>query len=89
MHELLFEKNDILFTLKHLEKWTKDQKVPGMPLMLQALRAKTRQEPYGSVLIIGFVLFDLRCSDILTVEQTIQLSYDMYPGTARRCHRCW
>ena len=55
MGETVFGKTDILHVLKHLDSWAKDEKDTSLPLTMFAMSAKVRKEPYGSVLIIGYV----------------------------------
>lgn len=55
MGETVFGQNDVLYVLNHLDAWTKDEKDHSLPLTMFALSAKVRKEPYGSVLIIGYV----------------------------------
>ncbi len=50
--EIAFTINEIDHTLKHLDAWTKPQKVK-MPLTLRPGRARIRPEPLGTVCIIA------------------------------------
>lgn len=47
--------NDIIFTCNNLEKWVKDETAPDIPLFNKVMRPKTRKDPLGCVLIIGYV----------------------------------
>ena len=46
-------KNDILYNLKNLDSWAKDEKATGIPLNMSVLNGKVRKTPYGCCLIIG------------------------------------
>ncbi|WP_026297521.1 aldehyde dehydrogenase [Paenibacillus daejeonensis] len=50
--EILIVLRSIDYTVKHLRKWAKPQKV-RTPLALQPSSSEIRYEPYGTVLIIG------------------------------------
>lgn len=45
--------NDILFTLKNLDKWLKDESAPDIALTFKPQRPKIRKDPMGTVLIVG------------------------------------
>ncbi|KAH8701908.1 putative aldehyde dehydrogenase [Talaromyces proteolyticus] len=45
--------SDILFTLKNLDKWLKDEPAPDIPFAFKALSPKIRKDPMGTVLIVG------------------------------------
>ena len=47
--------NTIIFDIKNLKKWAKDEKSPDVPFDMMALRPKIRKDPLGTVLIIGSV----------------------------------
>lgn len=53
--ELDFCTNTLLFDIKNLKEWAKDESSPGVPLDMKLLRPKTRKDPLGTVLIIGSV----------------------------------
>ncbi|OKL64500.1 hypothetical protein UA08_00605 [Talaromyces atroroseus] len=44
---------EILFILKNLDKWLKDEPAPDVPLVYKALAPKIRKDPLGTVLVIG------------------------------------
>jgi beta-apo-4'-carotenal oxygenase len=57
-HEANLVEIDVLlgeldYAIRNVEKWAKDESVPGMPLMFWAMRHRVRKEPLGTVLIIG------------------------------------
>jgi beta-apo-4'-carotenal oxygenase len=51
--ETAWIQSDILFTLKNMDKWVKDEPAQDIPLMLQGLRPRIRKDPMGTVLIVG------------------------------------
>lgn len=51
--EIVMQKNDILYILKNLDSWAKEEKATGLPLSLSLLNGKVRKEPLGCTLIIG------------------------------------
>lgn len=50
--EVLAVKSEIKDTVKHLERWTRDQRV-NVPLLVGTARADVQRQPLGTVLIIG------------------------------------
>jgi beta-apo-4'-carotenal oxygenase len=44
---------DILFTLKNIDKWLKDESAPDIALPFKPLSPKIRKDPMGTVLIVG------------------------------------
>jgi beta-apo-4'-carotenal oxygenase len=44
---------EILFALKNLDKWLKDEPAPDIPFTYKALAPKIRKDPMGTVLVIG------------------------------------
>ena len=55
LSEIEFVKNDILFMLKHVDRFARDEKVtaPEIPWVYRAAAFRKRKEPLGAVLIIG------------------------------------
>jgi len=53
--EIEYLKNDILFMLRHLDSFARDEKVtsPEIPWIYRAAAFRKRKEPLGAVLIIG------------------------------------
>jgi beta-apo-4'-carotenal oxygenase len=51
--ETAWIQSDLLFTLKNLDKWLKDEPAPDIPLTFKALRPRIRKDPMGAVLIVG------------------------------------
>lgn len=45
--------DEILFILKNLDKWVKDEPAPDVPFIYKAMAPKIRKDPMGTVLIIG------------------------------------
>lgn len=50
--EVLAVKSEVKDTLKHLQRWTGDQRV-SVPLLVGTARAHVQRQPLGTVLIIG------------------------------------
>jgi len=46
-------KNEILFFIKNLEKFAKDQPIDDVPATFWAMKHRIRSEPYGTVLVMG------------------------------------
>ncbi|KKY13725.1 putative aldehyde dehydrogenase [Phaeomoniella chlamydospora] len=55
-------KNDILYNLKNLDSWAKDEKATGIPLNMSVLNGKVRKTPYGCCLIIGPFNYPMLCT---------------------------
>ncbi|KUL92162.1 hypothetical protein ZTR_02449 [Talaromyces verruculosus] len=51
--EILWLQGEILFILKNLDKWLKDESAPDIPFIWKPLAPKIRKDPMGTVLIIG------------------------------------
>ena len=47
--------NDCIFVCNKIEQWAKDEKAPDIPLSNALLKPKIRKEPFGLVLIIGYL----------------------------------
>ena len=62
LSEIDWCKNDIVFVTKNLEKWSKDEPAPDIPLMNTLLNPIIRKEPLGTVLIIGAYNFPVQLS---------------------------
>lgn len=55
-------KNDILFVLKNLAKWIKDEPATDTSLMNKFMAPKVRKDPLGAVLVIGAYNFPVQLS---------------------------
>jgi beta-apo-4'-carotenal oxygenase len=62
LSEIDWCKNDIVFVTKNLEKWSKDEPAPDIPLMNTLLNPIIRKEPLGTILIIGAYNFPVQLS---------------------------
>ena len=62
LSEIDWCKNDIVFVTKNLEKWSKDEPAPDIPLMNTLMNPIIRKEPLGTVLIIGAYNFPVQLS---------------------------
>lgn len=60
--EVGWVKNDILFMIKNLEKWTKDEAAADAGLMNLAMRPRIRKDPLGVALVIGAYNFPIQLS---------------------------
>lgn len=54
--------NDILFMIKHLPKWVKDEKAQDISFTNSFMRPRIRKDPLGAVLIIGAYNFPIQLS---------------------------
>lgn len=53
MAEVGWVQNDILFLLKNLPKWVKDEKAEDIDLMNKFFSPTIRKDPLGVILVIG------------------------------------
>lgn len=53
LSETLWLLGEIIFTLKNLDKWLKDEPAPDIPWIYKALSPKIRKDPMGTVLVVG------------------------------------
>ncbi|EED17703.1 aldehyde dehydrogenase, putative [Talaromyces stipitatus ATCC 10500] len=51
--EIMWLLGEILFVLKNLDKWLKDEPAPDIPWLYKPLAPKIRKDPMGTVLVIG------------------------------------
>lgn len=62
MSEVSWVQNDILFMIKNLPRFMKEESAEDTALMNMAVRPKIRKDPLGAVLIIGAYNFPLQLS---------------------------
>ncbi|KAK8190342.1 Aldehyde/histidinol dehydrogenase [Phyllosticta capitalensis] len=60
--ELNWVLGDILFQLKGIPKWSKDESAPDIPLINKGVFPKIRKDPLGAVLVIGAYNFPIQLS---------------------------
>ncbi|KAH8671138.1 aldehyde dehydrogenase [Xylariales sp. PMI_506] len=59
LSEIDFSIADLIYSIKNVEKWAKDDKDLDIPLVFAAVRPRLKKEPLGPVLIIGTYNFPL------------------------------